>query len=166
MQVFDRLGCRKDAAAYSALIHGCVQNRWYGEAFTMLRKLAMANATVFMTALTTYVKSWSLQYGKQIHSFAVLRGFTFNTLLCNALLDMYAKCGLIDYAHSVFDLMNERNISRCCNPEPAWGDQRRGREEISEQEEEERTRIGKRGRSYVKSMFEMKSLFKSSPCSI
>ncbi|MQM14982.1 hypothetical protein Taro_047920 [Colocasia esculenta] len=130
MQVFDRLGCRKDAAAYSALIHGCVQNRRYGEAFAMLRKLAAANATVLTTALTACSESWSLQYGKQIHSSAVRRGFTFDTLLCNALLDMYAKCGSIDYARSVFDLMNERNVVSWTSIIHAYGSHGRGAEAV------------------------------------
>lgn len=130
MHVFDRLGCRKDVTAYSAMIHGCVQSRRYGEAFAMLRNLKTTSATILTTALAACSESWNLQHGKQIHCAAIRHGFTSDTLLCNALLDMYAKCGAIGDARSVFDLMNERTVVSWTSIIHAYGSQGRGAEAV------------------------------------
>lgn len=48
--------------------------------------------------------------GKQAHG-AVLRvGYACDLMINNDLIDMYAKCGRMDRAQSVFDIMPERNV--------------------------------------------------------
>lgn len=52
----------------------------------------------------------ALEFGVQIHRLAVENGFLRRSLfVCNALIDMYAKCGRLDEASQVFDGMPTRD---------------------------------------------------------
>ncbi|XP_022754133.1 putative pentatricopeptide repeat-containing protein At3g15130 [Durio zibethinus] len=48
--------------------------------------------------------------GVQVHAATVKMGFGFDLMLSNDLVDMYAKCGIMDMASLVFDRMIERNV--------------------------------------------------------
>ncbi|KAM1154863.1 hypothetical protein ACFX19_037799 [Malus domestica] len=57
--------------------------------------------------------TWSLAAlieGKQLHALLSKTGFGLNVFVVSSLVDMYAKCGSIREAYSVFQGMNERNI--------------------------------------------------------
>lgn len=51
-----------------------------------------------------------LGYGRKIHGQVVKLGFESNVFVGTALVDMYAKCGRVDGARQMFDLMLIRNI--------------------------------------------------------
>lgn len=57
-----------------------------------------------------YSKSRHLQEGKQLHSQLICSGFELSVYLANHLLNMYAKCGQLDYAVHLFDEMSQRNL--------------------------------------------------------
>ncbi|KAM1005378.1 hypothetical protein ACFX13_005500 [Malus domestica] len=57
--------------------------------------------------------TWSLAAlieGKQVHALLSKTGFGSNIFIVSSLIDMYAKCGSIREAYSVFEGMSERNI--------------------------------------------------------
>ncbi|KAG6741767.1 hypothetical protein POTOM_055046 [Populus tomentosa] len=72
-----------------------------------------------------------LQMGYSVHSYIDENGFGWMVSLCNALIDMYAKCGCMDRAWEVFNSMSRKSlvtwnsmISACANnrnPEDAFG---------------------------------------------
>lgn len=51
----------------------------------------------------------ALQHGACGHSYSVVRGFTESTKVCNAIIDMYSKCGKIEMGRLVFDQMHKRD---------------------------------------------------------
>ncbi|XWS68758.1 hypothetical protein CRYUN_Cryun04dG0119500 [Craigia yunnanensis] len=51
----------------------------------------------------------ALEQGTEIHSLTVKTNYAENTVVHNALIDMYAKCGRIRDARLIFDMMNERD---------------------------------------------------------
>ncbi|KAF5204947.1 Pentatricopeptide repeat-containing protein [Thalictrum thalictroides] len=51
--------------------------------------------------------------GQKIHAHFVKLGFQVDPFAVTALVDMYAKCGLVSLARKVFDEMNEKDV-------PAW----------------------------------------------
>lgn len=55
-------------------------------------------------------KNLLLDYGVQLHGALVKMGFSFDLMLNNDLIDMYAKCGEMNGACAVFDKMLERNV--------------------------------------------------------
>eukprot|EP01018_Ginkgo_biloba_P028329 Gb_03597 [translate_table: standard] len=53
----------------------------------------------------------ALQRGKEIHDYIIRGGFESDVFVGNALTDMYAKCGSLEDARSVFDKMSQRNVA-------------------------------------------------------
>ncbi|XP_073147176.1 pentatricopeptide repeat-containing protein At5g59600-like [Henckelia pumila] len=51
-----------------------------------------------------------LDSGKQVHCMICKTGFEMYLLVCNALMDMYRKCGKMCCARKVFDEMRERDV--------------------------------------------------------
>ncbi len=51
-----------------------------------------------------------LQDGRHVHKQLIQSGYKFDVFVCNSLLDMYAKCGSIDEAWTVFEKMPSRNV--------------------------------------------------------
>ncbi|KAK2634473.1 hypothetical protein Ddye_029265 [Dipteronia dyeriana] len=52
-----------------------------------------------------------IRHVKCIHAFVVRSCFDKNIFVTTALIDMYAKCGAIDTARKLFDMMNERPVT-------------------------------------------------------
>ncbi|XP_076957129.1 pentatricopeptide repeat-containing protein At5g13270, chloroplastic-like [Bidens hawaiensis] len=50
-----------------------------------------------------------LELGKQLHSFAIKKGFAKDAKMGTAILNMYAKCGCLEDAKLVFDQLTEKN---------------------------------------------------------
>ncbi|XP_058084732.1 pentatricopeptide repeat-containing protein At2g13600-like [Magnolia sinica] len=50
-----------------------------------------------------------LGLGRQLHGFVIKRQFVSNVYVCNALIDMYGKCGCLSGAKMVFEKMPERD---------------------------------------------------------
>jgi len=44
---------------------------------------------------------------KEIHNYIIRKGYEVDVFLGSALIDMYSKCGNIEYAQHVFDRMYE-----------------------------------------------------------
>ncbi|XP_078442938.1 pentatricopeptide repeat-containing protein At5g66500, mitochondrial-like [Wolffia australiana] len=90
-----------DEAARNALIAGWVRNGRRGEAFAALREVA---AELNAKALTAALAACELRRGREIHGAAVRRAITGGSpVLCDALSDMYARCGELEPARRVFE---------------------------------------------------------------
>jgi len=109
MRVFMLTKCLKDTALYNAVLSGCVENYWFREAFSRLRWTEL-NGISLTCALTACSATANLAYGMQVHCKALRCGFDSDTIICNALIDMYSKCGRTVGARIVFDRMAGRNV--------------------------------------------------------
>ncbi|KAL6511545.1 hypothetical protein OROGR_021142 [Orobanche gracilis] len=70
--------------------------------------LADAVSLVNVLPACASVKSWWT--GLEIHAYAIRRGLIEDVFVGNAVIDMYAKCGLMDGAKSVFDRMEVKDV--------------------------------------------------------
>ncbi|KAJ1298500.1 hypothetical protein BS78_01G458200 [Paspalum vaginatum] len=120
MRVLMLTKCPKDAALYNAVLSGCVENGWFGEAFSMLRWTEL-NEISLTCALTACSATADLAYGMQVHCRALRGGFDSDTITCNALIDMYAKCGRAMAARIVFDRMASKNVVSWSSMIDAYG---------------------------------------------
>uniref|UniRef100_J3L0G4 Pentacotripeptide-repeat region of PRORP domain-containing protein n=2 Tax=Oryza brachyantha TaxID=4533 RepID=J3L0G4_ORYBR len=109
MRVFRCTDCPKDVALYNAVISGYVENGRFREVFLMLGRIEL-NGITLTCALTACSATANLMYGMQVHCKALRRGFSSETILCNALINMYAKCGGTMAARMIFDRMVCRNV--------------------------------------------------------
>ncbi|KAK3009143.1 hypothetical protein RJ639_014170 [Escallonia herrerae] len=60
--------------------------------------------------ISSCAKSASFCLGIQVHSTVIKMGFDSNLYINSALVDMYGKCGVISFAHQLFDEMPETNV--------------------------------------------------------
>ncbi|KAF2314505.1 hypothetical protein GH714_027119 [Hevea brasiliensis] len=109
MKVFSSLSWTKDDIMCNSFITRCIQNRRYKEAFSIM-SIRKPNVVAFTSALTACSENFDLWIGIQIHCVATRFGFTSDTQLCNKLIDMYAKCGKLLNARSLFDGMFHKDV--------------------------------------------------------
>ncbi|KAG5034329.1 putative pentatricopeptide repeat-containing protein [Glycine soja] len=70
----------------------------------------MSESRLLSKILNKCSKRRLLDQGKQVHGVVEKLGFRRDLVLSNDLIDMYAKCGTVDFACMMFDRMPERNV--------------------------------------------------------
>nr|GMD15650.1 putative pentatricopeptide repeat-containing protein At3g25060, mitochondrial [Ipomoea batatas]GME15094.1 putative pentatricopeptide repeat-containing protein At3g25060, mitochondrial [Ipomoea batatas] len=104
-RVFRKLHCR-NSVSWSALISGYAQNGLAEDALELLVEMQNAGFAPDMASLVSALLACShvgfSKLGKSVHSY-ILRRSEMNQVLGTALIDMYAKCGLIACARTVYD---------------------------------------------------------------
>ncbi|OMO81037.1 hypothetical protein CCACVL1_12650 [Corchorus capsularis] len=111
--VLDQMPIR-DSVSYNTVIKGLAGN---GLSCKALEVFVRMNREGFEPTDYTHVsvlnacsRLFDLRRGKQIHGRIVVGNLGRNIFVCNALTDMYAKCGLIDRAWWLFDRIIDKNV--------------------------------------------------------
>jgi pentatricopeptide repeat protein len=117
-EVFDELE-EHNAVTWNALIMGYAQLRHAEEALRCLEWMrlegCLPDSITFVCILNVCGSLKEVQNGREIHSEIVKKGFLeCNSLIGNALVDMYAKCGLLSEAGEVFDKLRIKDVA-CWN---------------------------------------------------
>uniref|UniRef100_A0A7N0USZ1 DYW domain-containing protein n=1 Tax=Kalanchoe fedtschenkoi TaxID=63787 RepID=A0A7N0USZ1_KALFE len=103
-----------DAAAWSSMVSGCVQNGRWEDALETFCNMVRGKLEVHMFILTSILSacadSGRLEFGQLIHAYAVKLGYRPDVSMSCALIDMYAKCGSSDDAHLIFRQTHDRNV--------------------------------------------------------
>ncbi|KAK8946693.1 Pentatricopeptide repeat-containing protein [Platanthera zijinensis] len=129
--VFSRLECPKDPAIHNAVANACVKNGSFHEVFALLVKMKPVNVVFLTSAIAACSESLNLSYGRQIHCVIFRHGFDFDTILCNAIINMYSKCGHLRFAHLAFDCVGEKNVISWTSIIDAYGIHGRGGEALA-----------------------------------
>ncbi|KAL9246412.1 hypothetical protein vseg_019951 [Gypsophila vaccaria] len=111
--VFDRMHYR-NVVSYNAFVTGLFHNGVYRVVLKVFRDMFVSsdelpNSGTLVSVLGACSNLSSLQFGRQVHGFAVKVGLQAETMAGTALIVMYAKCGSC-MAYNVFREMN-RNRS-------------------------------------------------------
>ncbi|KAI3713701.1 hypothetical protein L1987_72287 [Smallanthus sonchifolius] len=111
-QVFVKMS-EKDSVCWNSMITNFCQNGQPEKAIDLFREMGLEGANYdsvsISSALSACANLPSLGYGKAIHGF-MTRGVLKTDLYAeSALIDMYAKCGNLESARSVFNLMQVKN---------------------------------------------------------
>lgn len=106
-RIFDRMKCR-NVFSWTAMINGYIENGDSDEALSLFRNMQVIDGVepnrVSLISVLPACSSFSgLSTGRQIHGFAVRKELNSEVSLCNALIDMYSKCGSLDSARRVFE---------------------------------------------------------------
>ncbi|ONK59442.1 uncharacterized protein A4U43_C08F6470 [Asparagus officinalis] len=111
-KVFDEIP-QRDTVSWNSLISGYVASGDYNQAWdifkTMLRRGWEFDQYALGSILKSVASSRELRIGRQLHSVVVRTALDQNVFGGSALVDMYAKCGMIEDAYLVFSAMPERN---------------------------------------------------------
>ncbi|XVF62762.1 hypothetical protein PTKIN_Ptkin09bG0034500 [Pterospermum kingtungense] len=105
--VFDRMRFR-NIYAWTAMINGYVENGYFDEALVLFQEMQLSdgiapNKVSLVSVLPACSSYAGLMAGKQIHGYAIRKELSHDVALCNALIDMYSKCGSLDSARQVFE---------------------------------------------------------------
>ncbi|KAJ1415803.1 Tetratricopeptide-like helical domain superfamily [Sesbania bispinosa] len=106
---------KPDVVSWNIVISACARSNNYNEVFVLFKHMLSARILpdkyTFMSALCVCTKLCSLDLGSSLHGL-ILKTNLYNcdTFLCNALIDMYGKCGSIDSSVKVFEEITDRNI--------------------------------------------------------
>ncbi|XP_020582114.1 pentatricopeptide repeat-containing protein At3g62890-like [Phalaenopsis equestris] len=105
-KVFDEMPDR-DVVSWSSVIAGYVQTGWFLEAMQLFQKMQLAgvgpNEFTLSTILASCANLVALDQGRWIHAFINKSRLAVNERLLASLIDMYAKCGEIDFALDLFN---------------------------------------------------------------
>ncbi|CAI8598891.1 unnamed protein product [Vicia faba] len=110
-KVFDETPI-KNTVSWTALISGFAKSGRCYEALEAFRRMigerVMPSAQTFVSVLDACASEALIGKGKQVHC-QIIRcrnsGNLFNVYVCNALIDMYAKCGDMESAENLFEMM-------------------------------------------------------------
>nr|GMD29967.1 pentatricopeptide repeat-containing protein At3g16610 [Ipomoea batatas] len=123
-----------DSVSYSAIISGCVQNGNAEEALRFFQKMQHSRVAPDLSTMMGFLPACSqlaaLQYGVCGHGYSIVHGFTTDVSICNALIDMYSKCGKVELARLVFERMYTRDVVSWNAMISGYGIHGRGREAI------------------------------------
>ncbi|XVE89365.1 hypothetical protein DITRI_Ditri19aG0196000 [Diplodiscus trichospermus] len=111
--LFDCLSNRT-CVSWTVMISGYAEKGNMDEAMSLFYSMEKAGETPDLVTVLSLVSgcghTGSLELGKWIDSYGKSKGFKDDVMFCNALIDMYSKCGGICEAREVFRAMPERTI--------------------------------------------------------
>ena len=114
IRVFDEMP-QRNVVSWNSLIGGLVKKEGVFEAmeaFRIMQGKGMGFSWVTLTTiLPVCARVTALVSGKEIHAVMVKSTAKPDAPVLNSLVDMYAKCGAMDYCRRVFDGMQSKDLS-------------------------------------------------------
>ncbi|KAF2321634.1 hypothetical protein GH714_000773 [Hevea brasiliensis] len=111
-RVFDEMGVR-NVVSWTSLLAGYAQNGLNVEVlkcfFRMQAEGIKPNSFTFATVLGALADKAIVEKGVQVHTMVIKNGFETTISVCNSLISMYSKWGMVRDARAVFDGMVDRN---------------------------------------------------------
>ncbi|KDP36525.1 hypothetical protein JCGZ_08908 [Jatropha curcas] len=108
-KVFDEM-TKRDIASFNALIYGFAQGSNPAEALALFKRMEVMgfkpNEITVMGTLSACSQLGAFKEGEKVHGYIGENKLDMNVQVCNAVIDMYAKCGYADKAYSVFESMS------------------------------------------------------------
>lgn len=112
--LFDRSPVR-DIVLWTAMINGYVQFNRFDEAVALFREMQIIRLKpdkfILVALLTGCAQLGALEQGKWIHGYIDENRITVDAVVATALIEMYAKCGLIEKALEIFYELREKDAA-------------------------------------------------------
>eukprot|EP01018_Ginkgo_biloba_P004259 Gb_29466 [translate_table: standard] len=112
-RLFDKMS-QINVVSWTAMLVGYAQHGHCEKALVLFDKMRQAGVQPDQFTFATVIRSCAglpaLQQGKQIHAHIIKSGNESDFILQNALIDLYAKSGIMENAHQVFDSMSQRDV--------------------------------------------------------
>ncbi|XP_060202123.1 pentatricopeptide repeat-containing protein At1g03540-like [Lycium barbarum] len=118
LKLFDELP-ERDAVCWTSVISALTRNELHEEALALFYAMHGKNGLLpdlftFGSVLTALGNSGRSRQGREVHAKIVTSGLCGNVVVDSSLVDMYAKCGVVDESRHVFDRMDKRNSVSWC----------------------------------------------------
>lgn len=102
-------------ATWNAVLSGCARHGRDREAFGVVRSMLERGIPPDSSSMSSLLKSVAslglLAHGMEAHCFFLRHRLEPDVYTGTAFVDMYAKCGRLEYAQKVFDTLELRNIT-------------------------------------------------------
>lgn len=112
-KVFDE-SCVRDLVSWNSMINGYVRNGLASEAIELYREMEVGGVKPDEVTMIGVVSSCAqldnLNLGREFHAYIEENELKLTVPLANTIMDMYAKCGNLDAAQRIFDIMGKRTI--------------------------------------------------------
>ncbi|EEF30682.1 pentatricopeptide repeat-containing protein, putative [Ricinus communis] len=112
-ELFDKMP-EKNLISWNSMVAGYDLNERFKEALdlflTMLERDFTPNHATLVSTFSAVSGLASLSTGKWMHSYMVKNGFQLDGVLATSLINMYSKCGNIESALSVFQLITKKKL--------------------------------------------------------
>ncbi|XVE99105.1 hypothetical protein REPUB_Repub03eG0168000 [Reevesia pubescens] len=103
-----------DIVSWNSLISGHVGLGQYEDAIDLLKDMLFQgykpNLYTYSSILSVCSDVPAIEWGKQTHCCIIKPAFDSNVVVGSALIDMYAKCGILNAARKVFDYLTSKNL--------------------------------------------------------
>ncbi|KAI3871559.1 hypothetical protein MKX03_005742 [Papaver bracteatum] len=133
IKIFERTQ-EPNIISWTAIISGFMQNGQNKEAIKfyerMLKVGMKENQFTFASILPAYSSLTRLEQGMQVHGRIIKSGFVSDTLVGNALIDMYFKCGSLIEAKMMFETIEKRDVVSWTMMITGFGQHGKGKEAI------------------------------------
>ncbi|XWS28700.1 hypothetical protein CRYUN_Cryun25bG0093900 [Craigia yunnanensis] len=104
----------KDVVSWNSMITGLAQRGCAEKALELFKRMeeeiVKPNDVTMVGVLSACTKKLDLEFGRWVYSYIERNGIRVNLTLSNAMLDMYTKCGSLEGAKRLFDMMEEKDI--------------------------------------------------------
>ncbi|EFJ14304.1 hypothetical protein SELMODRAFT_120613 [Selaginella moellendorffii] len=109
--VFDKLGRNRDIVSWNAMMDAYAENEQETGASKLYRVILLEGMApdTFTFASSLNSCDSSSRFGKEVHGHVLEAGVEKNSIVENALVSMYVKCGSLQEARKIFDGMEHRN---------------------------------------------------------
>jgi pentatricopeptide repeat protein len=108
--LFDRLGDNNNFVSWTAMLGVYCQNKQYHSVLDLVRERGVMDFYAFGIVLRACSGLAAVNHGKEVHCKYVRKGGWKDVIIESALVDLYAKCGIVDFAHRVFASMEVKNL--------------------------------------------------------
>ncbi|KAI3753486.1 hypothetical protein L2E82_25540 [Cichorium intybus] len=113
-KLFSIMGIRRDETSWNSMISGYIHNELLNKAMDLV-KLMLTNGQrldrfTFATVLSACASIATLERGMEVHGCGIRAELDSDVVIGSALVDMYSKCGRIDYATRFFNSMRVKNV--------------------------------------------------------
>ncbi|XP_054780638.1 pentatricopeptide repeat-containing protein At5g04780, mitochondrial-like isoform X1 [Prosopis cineraria] len=104
----------KDSVVWNLMISGFARTGLHVDALSCLREMILnevkIESMVVPSVLNACGREGDLIKGKEVHGHIVKGMFNVDAAIGNALIDMYGKCGCLNYSEKVFKTMTDVNL--------------------------------------------------------
>ncbi|XP_009603001.1 pentatricopeptide repeat-containing protein At1g19720 [Nicotiana tomentosiformis] len=114
MKEMEGNGIVPDVFSWTCMISGLAQHNRNSQALELFREMSFNGVTPSEVTLTSIISACAslkdLKKGRELHSLVVKLGFDGEEIVGNALIDLYSKCGKLEAARLVFDMIPEKDV--------------------------------------------------------